>query len=69
MVIINNLLLSITHLDKTTNFPEQGANHMSLQNDYQVTNMKEKLFSVSQLTTLGNYVLFFSDDVRIYQDL
>ncbi|KAG5582306.1 hypothetical protein H5410_052933 [Solanum commersonii] len=65
-VTTNNSRLPITHIGKTTVSLQQGADQMSLQNVYHVSGMKKNLFSMSQLTTCGNYILFGPNDVRIY---
>ncbi|KAH0742848.1 hypothetical protein KY290_030841 [Solanum tuberosum] len=64
VVTANDSRLSIAHIGKTTVSLQHGTNQMSLQNVYHVPDMKKNLFSVSQLTTCGNYVLFGPDDVR-----
>lgn len=42
---------------------------MSLQNVYHVPGMKKSLLSVAQLTSLGHFVLFGPQDVKVYYDL
>ena len=42
---------------------------MPLQDVYHVPGMKKNLLSVAQLTSSGHYVLFFSQDVKVYRDL
>lgn len=42
---------------------------MSLQDVYYVSGMKKNLFSVSHLTSLGDYILFSLQDTKVYRDV
>ena len=49
--------------------PHHNSRQVELQNIYHVPRMNKNLLSVSQLTDSGNYDLFRSNDVKVYQNL
>nr|KAJ0189210.1 hypothetical protein LSAT_V11C800391990 [Lactuca sativa] len=69
VLIANNARLPIAQIGKTTIIPGNKSGMVSLHNVYHVPDMKKNLLLVSQLTSLGNYVLFGPQDVKVYRDL
>ena len=69
VVTTDNSRLPITHIGKTIITPQYNLNQVPLQDVYHVPGMKKNLLSVSQLTSLGHYVLFDPQDVKVYRDL
>ena len=65
----NNLDLPIAHISNTIVSSQCNANELSLQNVYHVLGMKKNLLSIAQLTSLGQFVLFGPQDVKVYCDL
>ncbi|KAE8720906.1 tir-nbs resistance protein [Hibiscus syriacus] len=69
VVTADNSRLPITHIGKTVVTPRYNSNQMQLQDIYHVPRMKKILLSVAQLTSSGHYVLFGSQDVKVYRDV
>ncbi|KAH7846118.1 hypothetical protein Vadar_010191 [Vaccinium darrowii] len=69
VITANNSKLPITHIGKTVINPWFSPSEVKLQDVYHVLGMKKNLLSVSQLTSSGNYVVFGSKDVKVYQSL
>ena len=66
MVMAKDFKTPITHIDSTLIFPRFSLHRVQLQNVHHVPRMKKNLLSVSQLTSLGNYVVFGPKDVKVY---
>ncbi|KAJ9556278.1 hypothetical protein OSB04_010892 [Centaurea solstitialis] len=60
----NNARLPIAQIGKTMIMPGNKSDMVTLQNVFHVPGMKKNLLSVSQLTSLENYVLFGPEDVK-----
>ncbi|KAG8364306.1 hypothetical protein BUALT_Bualt19G0115000 [Buddleja alternifolia] len=69
VVTANNSKLPIAHIGNTVVSPQYSANEVSLQNVYHVPGMKKNLLSVAQFTSLGHFVIFGTQDVKVYRDL
>ncbi|KAJ0098856.1 hypothetical protein Patl1_21563 [Pistacia atlantica] len=69
VVIADNLRLPITHIGKTIVTPRYNPNQAQLQDVYHVPGMKINFLYVAQLTSLGHYVLFGSQDVKVFRNL
>jgi hypothetical protein len=69
VVTADNSRLPIAHIGKTIVTPRYNSNQVPLQDVYHVPGMKKNLLSVAQLTLSGHYVLFGSQDVKVYRDL
>ncbi|KAJ9565416.1 hypothetical protein OSB04_001382 [Centaurea solstitialis] len=65
----NNARLPIAQIGKTMIMPGNKADMITLQNVFHVPGMKKNLLLVSQLTSLGNYLLFGPEDVKVYKDI
>ncbi|KAL3519528.1 hypothetical protein ACH5RR_017677 [Cinchona calisaya] len=68
VVTTDNSRLPITHIGNATILPRYNSHQVKLQHVYHVHGMKKNLLSVSQLTASGNFVLFGSVEVRVYQN-
>ena len=69
MVTTNISEMPITHIRKTVFVPHHNSRQVELQNVYHVPGTKKKLLSVSRLTDSGNYVLFGSNNIKVYLNL
>ncbi|KAE8689487.1 putative disease resistance protein [Hibiscus syriacus] len=69
VVTADNSRLPITYIGKTIVMPRYNTNQVQLQDVYHVPRMKKNLLSLAQLTSLGHYVLFGPQDVKVYRDV
>ena len=69
VVTADNSRLPIAHIGKAIVMPRYNTNQVPFQDVYHVPGMKKNLLSVAQLTSSGHYVLFGSQDVKVYRDL
>lgn len=69
VVTTNNSKLPIAHIGNTIFSSQYNTNDESLQNVYQVPSMKKNLLIIAQLISLGHFVLFGPQDVKVYHDL
>lgn len=69
VVIADNSKLPIAHIGDVVFSPEDSKKDLILQDVYHVPGMKKNLLSVSQIASLGHYVLFGPNDVKIYKQV
>ncbi|KAA0037956.1 glutamate receptor 2.8-like [Cucumis melo var. makuwa] len=69
VITANNLKLPIAHVGKTMIVPRSNSNQVELDNVFYVPRMKKNLVLVSQLTLIGNFIVFGLDDVKVYHNL
>nr|KYP49539.1 Retrovirus-related Pol polyprotein from transposon TNT 1-94 [Cajanus cajan] len=67
VVTANNSKMPIFHIEKAAIVPRFSPHQVEVDNVYHVPGIKKNLLSVSQLTTLGNYVVFGPKDVGVYR--
>ncbi|KAA0033603.1 Integrase, catalytic core [Cucumis melo var. makuwa] len=68
-VTANNSKLLIAHVGKTMIVPRSNSNQVELDNVFYVLEMKKNLVSVSQLTSASNFIVFGSNNVKVYHNL
>ena len=69
VVTVNNSRLSIAHVGTIVLMSRYSPHKVSLQDVYYVPDIKKNLISLSQLTLLGNYIMFSPQDVKVYQEI
>lgn len=69
ILTIDNTQLPIAHVGETNLPHKYGHEEFQLRSVYHVPGMKKNLLLVPQLTSVGNYVLFGPEDVKVYREL
>ncbi|XP_071712371.1 uncharacterized protein [Rutidosis leptorrhynchoides] len=69
VVTANDSKLPIAYVGRTIIPPQDGSKEVLLEDVYHVPGMTNNLFSVPQITSSGQYVLFGPQDVRVFDHL
>ena len=69
VVTTNDSKMLITHISSSLIAPWFSTHYVQLQNVLQLPGMKKNLLSVSQVTSLGNYIVFGPNEVKVYRIL
>lgn len=69
VVTTNNKRLPIKWIEDKVIVPCRNPLHVELQNVMHVEGIKKNFLSVSQITAVGNYVVFSPDDIKAYGDV
>lgn len=69
VVTVNNSKLPIAHVGDATCVQHSKGKEILLKDVYHIPSIKKSLLSVSQITNLGDWVVFGPKDVKVYKEV